>query len=74
MFGGLQFLFDEAEASLEFVTDGFQIQLDWLESDYEVLVAFFAAAAERGYGAFMDFSFQGAGLGAGCPLSPGHCQ
>ncbi|MFC8241894.1 YfbM family protein [Streptomyces chartreusis] len=110
-FGGLQFLFDEAEVSLEFVMDGFQIQddgtlfgwtaeqidsvarelratpwarlaahydpermakedvypnmwtfdpdgqLDRLESAYEDLVAFFCAAAERGYGAFMNFSF-----------------
>ncbi|MFE4578936.1 YfbM family protein [Streptomyces chartreusis] len=110
-FGGLQFLFDEAEVSLEFVMDGFQIrddgtlfgwtaeqidsvarelratswerlathydpermakedvypnmwtfdpdgELDWLESAYEELVAFFSAAAERGYGAFMNFSF-----------------
>ncbi|MFF0732936.1 DUF1877 family protein [Streptomyces chartreusis] len=110
-FAGLQFLFDEAEVSLEFVMDGFQIQddgtlfgwtaeqidsvarelratpwerlaahydpermakedvypnlwtfdpdgqLDWLESAYEELVAFFSVAAERGYGAFMNFSF-----------------
>lgn len=32
-------------------------QLDWLENAYEELVAFFSAAAERGYGAFMNFSF-----------------
>ncbi|MER6009976.1 DUF1877 family protein [Streptomyces bluensis] len=32
-------------------------QLGWLEHSYEELVAFFAEAAERGYGAFMSFSF-----------------
>ncbi|MFD0002522.1 YfbM family protein [Streptomyces sp. NPDC127178] len=110
-FGGLQFLFDEAEISIEFVMDGFQIrddgtlfgwdaeqidsvarelratpwerlaahydsermgkedvypnmwkfdpegQLEWLEGAYEELVAFFGAAADRGLGAFMTFSF-----------------
>ncbi|WP_328420835.1 YfbM family protein [Streptomyces sp. NBC_00443] len=110
-FGGLQFLFDEAEISLEFVMDGFQIrdagtlfgwtveqidsvarelratpwerlaahydaermgkedvypnmwrfdpegQLEWLEGAYEELVEFFGAAADRGLGAFMTFSF-----------------
>lgn len=32
-------------------------ELDWLERSYEELVAFFAEAAEGGYGAFMSFSF-----------------
>ena len=32
-------------------------ELDWLERSYEELVAFFGEAAERGYGAFMGFSF-----------------
>jgi hypothetical protein len=32
-------------------------QLDWLERSYEELVAFFAEAAEGGYGGFMSFSF-----------------
>jgi hypothetical protein len=31
--------------------------LGWLESAYEDLVAFFTGAAERGCGAFMNFSF-----------------
>ncbi|MER6994537.1 YfbM family protein [Streptomyces sp. NPDC000410] len=31
--------------------------LDWLERAYEELVTFFTKAAERGYGAFMTFSF-----------------
>ncbi|MFC8088893.1 DUF1877 family protein [Streptomyces sp. NPDC057301] len=110
-FGGLQFLFDQAEVGLEFLMDGFQIrddgtlfgwdaeqignvarelratpwerlaahydsermgkedvypnmwrfdpegQLEWLEGAYEELVAFFGAAADRGLGAFMTFSF-----------------
>jgi hypothetical protein len=109
--GGLQFLFDEAEVELEFLMDGFVIledgtlfgwdaeqieslarqlretpwerlaahydpermakqdvypnmwtfdpegRLGWLEDAYEELVGFFAAAAERGLGAFMNFSF-----------------
>lgn len=49
-FAGLQFLFDEAELSLEFVMDG-------IEATYEELVAFFGEAADRGLGAFMNFSF-----------------
>ncbi|MFG2289081.1 YfbM family protein [Streptomyces sp. NPDC048595] len=32
-------------------------ELTWLEDAYEELVAFFSAAAEGGYGAFMSFSF-----------------
>ncbi|MFF8784357.1 DUF1877 family protein [Streptomyces sp. NPDC015125] len=32
-------------------------ELDWLERSYGELVAFLAAAAEGGYGAFMSFSF-----------------
>ncbi|MFJ7074296.1 YfbM family protein [Streptomyces sp. NPDC098781] len=32
-------------------------ELEWLRHAYEELVAFFAAAAERGLGAFMNFSF-----------------
>jgi hypothetical protein len=32
-------------------------ELEWLEYAYQELVAFFAAAAERGHGAFMTFSF-----------------
>ena len=32
-------------------------ELDWLERSYAELVAFFSAAAEGGYGAFMSFSF-----------------
>ncbi|MFG2195663.1 YfbM family protein [Streptomyces sp. NPDC048639] len=32
-------------------------ELDWLEHTYEELIAFFTAAAEGGYGAFMTFSF-----------------
>lgn len=110
-FAGLQFLFDEAEVSLEFVMDGFQIledgtlfewtaeqigsvarelrttpwetlvahydpermakedvypnmwrfdpegRRDGLEEAYEELVSFFGAAADRGLGAFMNFSF-----------------
>lgn len=32
-------------------------ELEWLRRSYEELVAFFAAAAEGGYGAFMSFSF-----------------
>ncbi|MFF5476197.1 YfbM family protein [Streptomyces sp. NPDC012935] len=32
-------------------------ELGWLERHYGELVAFFAAAAERGHGAFMNFSF-----------------
>jgi hypothetical protein len=32
-------------------------ELEWLESAYGELVAFFAEAAEGGYGAFMMFSF-----------------
>ncbi|WP_128436774.1 YfbM family protein [Streptomyces cyaneus] len=109
--GGLQFLFDEAEVPLEFLMDGFMIledgtlfgwdaeqiaslarqlgatpwerlaahydpermakdavypntwkidpegELGWLEHAYEGLVEFFGAAAERGHGAFMNFSF-----------------
>ena len=32
-------------------------ELEWLEGAYEELVAFFGAAADRGLGAFMNFSF-----------------
>ncbi|MFI5520145.1 DUF1877 family protein [Streptomyces platensis] len=32
-------------------------ELAWLERAYEEVVAFFTAAADRGYGAFMSFSF-----------------
>ncbi|MFI7412612.1 YfbM family protein [Streptomyces sp. NPDC049627] len=32
-------------------------ELEWLQDAYEELVAFFGAAADRGLGAFMNFSF-----------------
>ncbi len=32
-------------------------ELEWLQSAYEEVVAFFSEAAEGGYGAFMSFSF-----------------
>ncbi|KIZ15292.1 hypothetical protein SNA_27300 [Streptomyces natalensis ATCC 27448] len=32
-------------------------ELEWLKGAYGEIVTFFAAAAERGYGAFMSFSF-----------------
>ncbi|MFH8568903.1 YfbM family protein [Streptomyces sp. NPDC017993] len=40
--------------SWRFDPDG---ELEWLESSYEELVAFFTEAAKGGYGAFMTFSF-----------------
>ncbi|ARF58432.1 DUF1877 family protein [Streptomyces gilvosporeus] len=110
-FAGLQFLFDAADVSLDFLMDGFSIledgtlfgwsaeqieslarqlratpweqlaahydpqrmtrenvypntwrfrpedELEWLKDAYDELVTFLTAAAERGYGAFMSFSF-----------------